>query len=880
MRIKHLLNFFVATVFIGVAVGCAEKDLYDPNYGKEPVKGPEEYFGFETRGDVSLDVNYALPGFAALIEVYDIDPMEIVDNTPVKKQGVEALFKIYTDESGKFNGKMNIPTSVKSIYLYTESWGLPRCMPLEIKDGMVSFDMSNIGASTVKAKNNTRSYGFQGTVPYVLNGNNKLYSLCKWGEGGSLDSKYMSFEENVGDETVGSLTQRLKNFFNPDGIANVDNMNLVTQSRTTNITVTQDGTALDVIFLNRDAMYNNSFGYYYYKTSKEPDMCGMSDMKKYIIFPNVSFSVYGGQLPILKCGSKVRLLYFDEQGNAKEEFPAGYTVGWFMYADGYNQSENEIDITKQVASGFSNLLASNQVLGQQRQNFVSVKDETSGKVIIGVEDGANNSYCDLLFYVNASKTIEEPNDRPVITPDDGNEPEKPDVTETKTGTLAFEDIWPGGGDYDMNDIVLTIQKRKIYTNKENKVTKFELSIDLSAAGATKSIGAAIMLDNVPANAITQPVEFSDNTLAKNFNLNNNNIESGQDYAVIPLFDDAHKVLGRDRYEQINTVSDYAGNTKPKNISFSITFNNPTISADAFNVNKLNVFIIVDGNRNPRKEIHVAGYQPTKLANTDLFGGNNDNSHHASKKYYISKETGSYYIENLTVSIAKQAWELFLAVEEEGGFYAAVKAGKVQAAVNESNKTRHKAVAQRREVLLGTNQFPNFNEKAGEKKPLEATCCCGGHDTCEKDVQTLNFDRAASEFEALRLETEASGKRPKAFMLTIGNLAMRQARAQFSCNFLACAGYEVVDNLGFPTVEAGIEAAMAAKADIVVLCSSDDEYAEYAVPAFKALDGRAIFIVAGAPANMEELKAVGIENFIHVRVNVLETLKEFNAKLLK
>ena len=48
MRIKHLLNFFVATVFIGVAVGCAEKDLYDPNYGKEPVKGPEEYFGFET----------------------------------------------------------------------------------------------------------------------------------------------------------------------------------------------------------------------------------------------------------------------------------------------------------------------------------------------------------------------------------------------------------------------------------------------------------------------------------------------------------------------------------------------------------------------------------------------------------------------------------------------------------------------------------------------------------------------------------------------------------------------------------------------------------------------------------------------------------------
>ena len=242
--------------------------------------------------------------------------------------------------------------------------------------------------------------------------------------------------------------------------------------------------------------------------------------------------------------------------------------------------------------------------------------------------------------------------------------------------------------------------------------------------------------------------------------------------------------------------------------------------------------------------------------------------------------GSYYIENLTASIAKEAWGLFLSIVEADGFYAALKAGTVQNAVNESNKARRKAVAQRREILLGTNQYPNFNEIAGNKSPVDEKACCGDHDTCVKDVTTLNFERAASQFEALRLETERSGKRPKAFMLTIGNLAMRQARAQYSCNFLGCAGYEVIDNLGFETVEAGVEAAMAAKADIVVLCSSDDEYAEYAVPAFKAVGDRAVFIVAGNPACTDELKAQGIENFIHVRVNVLETLKELNAKLLK
>ena len=248
---------------------------------------------------------------------------------------------------------------------------------------------------------------------------------------------------------------------------------------------------------------------------------------------------------------------------------------------------------------------------------------------------------------------------------------------------------------------------------------------------------------------------------------------------------------------------------------------------------------------------------------------------------VDPAAGSYYIENLTVAIAQQAWNIFLKVEEEGGFLSAVKEGRVQNDINESGKARHIAVSKRKEILLGTNQYPNFNELSNGKRPVEQKCCCGGGDkeqSCEKTIETLNFDRAASEFEALRLQTEASGKRPKAFMLTIGNLAMRQARAQFSCNFLACAGYQVIDNLGFPTVEEGVEAAMKAGADIVVLCSSDDEYAEYAVPAFKAVGDRAIFIVAGAPECMEDLKAAGIEHFIHVRVNVLDTLKEFNAKL--
>ena len=244
--------------------------------------------------------------------------------------------------------------------------------------------------------------------------------------------------------------------------------------------------------------------------------------------------------------------------------------------------------------------------------------------------------------------------------------------------------------------------------------------------------------------------------------------------------------------------------------------------------------------------------------------------------------GSYYIEVLTKSIAEVAWKLFVSVEEKGGFLDLLKKGEVQKDVNESGVKRHNEVARRKEILLGTNQYPNFNEKALDKieKPL-GPCSCGCKmEMADNAVDYLNFDRAASQFEQLRLDTERSGKRPKVFMLTIGNLAMRLARAQFSANFFGCAGYEIIDNIGFNTVKEGVDAAVEKGADVVVLCSSDDEYAEYAPEAFKELDGRAMFVVAGAPACMEELKAKGIEEFIHVRVNVLETLIKFNAKLLK
>ena len=100
----------------------------------------------------------------------------------------------------------------------------------------------------------------------------------------------------------------------------------------------------------------------------------------------------------------------------------------------------------------------------------------------------------------------------------------------------------------------------------------------------------------------------------------------------------------------------------------------------------------------------------------------------------------------------------------------------------------------------------------------------------------------------------------------------------SHNFFACAGYKVTDNLGFSSTADGVKAALDARADIIVVCSSDEEYATLA-PEVKRLAGdKALIVIAGAPACMEELKSQGIQDFIHVRSNVLETLQQFSRKL--
>jgi methylmalonyl-CoA mutase len=263
---------------------------------------------------------------------------------------------------------------------------------------------------------------------------------------------------------------------------------------------------------------------------------------------------------------------------------------------------------------------------------------------------------------------------------------------------------------------------------------------------------------------------------------------------------------------------------------------------------------------------------------------------------VDPGAGSYYIENLTVSLADAAWSLFLKVEEMGGMLEAAKRGFVQDEVAASAKVKKEDVAYRRTLVLGTNQHPNLNERMLEKIQEEEEPEVNDEGVTEDEVsvpysrqpifKTLEIRRASDEFEDIRLATEIweneGNKRPSVFLLSIGNLAMRKARAGFTAAFFGCAGYEVIDNSGFSSAEEGVKAALKSKAEIIVICSSDEEYTEFAAGitrSLKTASKELLVVVAGYPKEiLEELKEAGVDEFIHVRSNAFETLYGFQKKL--
>ncbi len=247
---------------------------------------------------------------------------------------------------------------------------------------------------------------------------------------------------------------------------------------------------------------------------------------------------------------------------------------------------------------------------------------------------------------------------------------------------------------------------------------------------------------------------------------------------------------------------------------------------------------------------------------------------------VDPAAGSYYLEILTKSISEESLKLILEVENHGGFLSALKKGFIQNKIAKNKNKLKKNISTRKEVFVGTNQYPNPDEQMFEEFIYsEKEENFSDHVT---EIEPLRIFRATEDFENVRLNTEKkikeSGKNIKVFLFPIGNQGMRKARANFAFNFFGCGGFEVIDNPGFSTIDQGVKEVSKNNCDIVVICSSDDEYPELA-PKIKnqlsKLNPAIKVIIAGFPKKFaDDLLKIGIDDFIHIRSNALEILEKY------
>ena len=274
--------------------------------------------------------------------------------------------------------------------------------------------------------------------------------------------------------------------------------------------------------------------------------------------------------------------------------------------------------------------------------------------------------------------------------------------------------------------------------------------------------------------------------------------------------------------------------------------------------------------------HDSSYkQPTDFSRRVAVNISNILKEEAYLNKIVDPAGGSYYLEHLTSQLVKKGLEIFQEVESKGGFIAAFEAGEISRAIQGVRDQKLKDVASRKQIAVGTNKYPNLQETVAYEETANG-----------EDGHLLNPQRSTRAFNQLRLSTqkhlEETGFVPKVYLACFGNLAMRKARATFAAEFFGTAGFHLMGEFAFQDVSSAAKEAAASEADIVVMCSSDPDYESVAVAfstLFKAEAPSKLLVLAGYPAALiNELKTAGVDEFIHIKTNAVETLSGFQNKL--
>jgi methylmalonyl-CoA mutase len=239
--------------------------------------------------------------------------------------------------------------------------------------------------------------------------------------------------------------------------------------------------------------------------------------------------------------------------------------------------------------------------------------------------------------------------------------------------------------------------------------------------------------------------------------------------------------------------------------------------------------------------------------------------------------GTGWSEQLTADLCATAWTLFQEIERAGGAAAALEQGLLQRKVAAARAERERAVATRKESLVGANEFPDLGEAT--VTVLDVARASVPPMPVAIPITPLTQMRLAEPYEALRdasnLMLATSGARPKIFLANLGASADFTERATFATNFFAAAGIEAIGNDGFANRDALVAAFKASGAQLACLCATADDYAREAIDtahALKAAGARRVYLVGNPGAHEAQWRAAGIDTFIHASCDALAILQ--------
>lgn len=282
--------------------------------------------------------------------------------------------------------------------------------------------------------------------------------------------------------------------------------------------------------------------------------------------------------------------------------------------------------------------------------------------------------------------------------------------------------------------------------------------------------------------------------------------------------------------------------------------------------------------------------------------------------------GAYYLEHLTEALANRAWEIFQTTEADGGYRAALQAGKIAAAVSASAAKRSTAIRKGKVTVLGINQYPPSQEHLADlhlqpvrfSKPVPTTpeaLAALSTETQQRVDAIISYirkhpsvdaldaallellggrahvgpigDHEGADFERLRIRVGAhiasGASAPRAVLLTFGDLAMRKARASFAANLLGSAAVLTVETEHPEDLDAAMAAMKAQAPGAIVLCAADPDYADEVPVLLPRLishfpDSR--IYLAGRPAGWEDWQSQGLTDAIFAGMDRWAFLNQF------